>query len=100
MAFTATQAEITFSDGFRKMLHDERNPELRELREQAFGYFKQVGFPTRKDEDWKYTDVSWIEDELWHVAPMSQPPSSGYWEELSGFNFRRNGFTALHLALA
>ncbi|MDC0357892.1 Fe-S cluster assembly protein SufD [Oligoflexia bacterium] len=31
--------------------------ELRAMRKQAFDVFKQLGFPTSADEDWKYTDL-------------------------------------------
>jgi Fe-S cluster assembly protein SufD len=33
---------------------------LRELREDAFARFCQTGFPTTKDEDWRFTNVSAI----------------------------------------
>ena len=36
-----------------------RQPEwLRALREDAFGRFCDVGFPTTKDEDWRFTNVA------------------------------------------
>lgn len=33
---------------------------LRKLREEAFARFCQVGFPTTRDEDWRFTNVSAI----------------------------------------
>lgn len=30
---------------------------IRDAREKALAYFKQAGFPTSKDETWKYTDL-------------------------------------------
>ncbi len=31
---------------------------LRRIREEAITRFKEIGFPTRRDEDWKYTNVA------------------------------------------
>ena len=31
---------------------------LRSLREDAFARFCEIGFPTTKDEDWRFTNVS------------------------------------------
>jgi Fe-S cluster assembly protein SufD len=36
------------------------NPWLRKLREDAFARFCQTGFPTTRDEDWRFTNVSAI----------------------------------------
>ena len=33
---------------------------LRQLRENAFARFEELGFPTVKDEEWKYTNVAAI----------------------------------------
>jgi Fe-S cluster assembly protein SufD len=44
---------------------------LRLLREKSFAEFEAVGFPTVKDEDWKYTNVSSIAKQ--DFAPVFQP---------------------------
>ena len=31
---------------------------LRRMREDSFAHFERVGFPTVREEDWKYTNVS------------------------------------------
>jgi Fe-S cluster assembly protein SufD len=36
----------------------ERAPWLDELRRAAMGRFEQVGFPSRTDEEWRFTDIS------------------------------------------
>ncbi len=44
--------------------HGSRQPEwLRSLRQEAFSRFCDVGFPTTKDEDWRFTNVSPISSE-------------------------------------
>lgn len=41
-------------------LNGESKSPFHELRKQAIIKFEEIDFPTRKDEDWKYTDVSGI----------------------------------------
>lgn len=42
---------------------------LREARAEAIGRFAQQGFPTLRDEDWKYTNVVAIESGRFNVLP-------------------------------
>lgn len=42
---------------------------LREARAEAIGRFAQQGFPTLRDEDWKYTNVVSIENGRFNVLP-------------------------------
>lgn len=41
---------------------------LREMRERAFARFCEVGFPTTRDEDWRFTNVNAIADTVFEVA--------------------------------
>ncbi|HWF66011.1 MAG TPA: Fe-S cluster assembly protein SufD [Acidobacteriaceae bacterium] len=46
-----------------------RQPEwLRRLRDDAFARFCDVGFPTTKDEDWRFTNVAPISQAEFHLA--------------------------------
>jgi Fe-S cluster assembly protein SufD len=45
-------------------------PWLRRMREEAFGRFMERGFPTTKEEDWKYTDVAAIGQGLFKPAAV------------------------------
>ncbi len=96
--------ETIYSADFRKVLETSDQPAwLRELRERAFSFFTQNGFPAVKSEDWKYTNVAPIAKETWEVTPFSSDSSSAD-EKSEGivlaFNYRRNGFAALNLAFA
>jgi Fe-S cluster assembly protein SufD len=42
---------------------------LRELRAEAFASFSKLGFPTTKDEDWRFTSVRGIANTAFHLAP-------------------------------
>jgi Fe-S cluster assembly protein SufD len=42
---------------------------LRRLREEAFARFCEAGFPTTKDEDWRFTNVSPIAQATFQLAP-------------------------------
>ena len=95
--------ENQFTEQFREFLKSETDPTLRRLREEAFAHFLIEGFPSVKSEDWKYTNVAPIAKETWAVAPFSSDFSPGGEKSeqiVRGFDFRRNGFTALNLAFA
>jgi Fe-S cluster assembly protein SufD len=50
-----------------------RQPEwLRSLREEALGHFCDKGFPTTKDEDWRFTNVSAIACRQFELAGRQQ----------------------------
>ena len=56
---------------------------LRELRENAFARFCQTGFPTTRDEDWRFTNVSAIAKTQFEIAEGTQAKEiAGYLETL------------------
>ncbi|MEO7658100.1 MAG: Fe-S cluster assembly protein SufD [Pyrinomonadaceae bacterium] len=103
MASTTTAMETHFADQFNELLKAETDPAIRKLREAAFAAFSLSGFPTPRDEDWKYTNVASIAKESWTVAaPTAESAKAvaSIHDILAAFNFRRNGFAALNLAFA
>jgi len=100
MVLTTAVTETQFTDKFRRFIEGEKNAELRDLREEALAHFQDVGFPTPRLEDWKYTNIAPIAKENWDFAPYSEPAVDGYLERMREFNFGRNGLAALHLAFA
>ncbi len=94
---------MRFTDEFRKLIENEKDQALRTVRERAFEYFAASGFPTPKDEDWKYTNVAEIAKGEWQVGAygFSAPElDAGARAIVERFRFDRNGFTALNLAFA
>jgi Fe-S cluster assembly protein SufD len=79
-------------------LEQTKDDGLRLLREQAFRYFTENGFPTPRDEEWKYTNVAEIQNKQFNIQNLEGESQTS--ELLKQFNFERNGFTALHLAFA
>jgi Fe-S cluster assembly protein SufD len=76
---------------------------LRQLREKAFTYFTEKGFPAVKTEDWKYTNVAKVAGEQWTVGRPTAPTpdlDAQFQNLVNKFNYERNGFTALNLAFA
>ncbi|MBK8466033.1 MAG: Fe-S cluster assembly protein SufD [Chloracidobacterium sp.] len=103
MVSTTAVMESQFTEQFREFLKAETDAGLRKLREDAFAIFSQLGFPTVKDEDWKYTNVAPIAKEKWVVTPFRpdfSPSGEKSGERLGKFNCRRSGFAALNLAFA
>ena len=60
--------EMNYSAAFRENLAREKNDWLRDLRENAFAYFTENGFPTVQNEDWKYTNVAPIAREKFEIT--------------------------------
>ncbi len=51
--------ETIYNTNFQKSLENSDQPEwLKNLRKEAFEYFTENGFPTLKDEEWKYTSIN------------------------------------------
>ena len=45
-------------DDFEKSLNGEKASEFHKLRKNAINKFNELSFPTQKDEEWKYTNIS------------------------------------------
>lgn len=104
MVSSIAVVETQFAESFKKLISAETHEAIRSLRERAYAFFAENGFPQVKREDWKYTNVAAIGKEEWATAPAGPDfsPVAGEksGEVLEAFNFRRNGFAALNLALA
>lgn len=105
MALTSAVMETQFDESFKARLAAEDDAAIRALRERAFAAFTEKGFPSLKDEDWKYTNVSPIAKEKWQTAAAGielEHEDAGIraHELLERFRYDRNGFTALNLAMA
>ena len=94
--------ETQFREELRALVERENDPRIGALRERAFKHFAAEGFPTSKDEDWKYTNVTPVVNGEWSVSETvnGQQLSEIDIEILSQFALGRNGFTALNLAFA
>lgn len=99
LAVTKTQ----FTEQFNKFIDGSDNA-LRSIREDAFYFFEENGFPSVRNENWKYTNVAPIANEDWTVSPVALASSPAAGEDARGlferFNSERNGFTALNGAFA
>lgn len=101
MVSTTAVMENQFTEQFREILRKENDPVLRQLRERAFAVFAASGFPTVKNEDWKYTNVAPLAGAAWSaLRDPGEKVSAADVEFLTGFNIGRNGFAALNLAFA
>ncbi|OGU28021.1 MAG: Fe-S cluster assembly protein SufD [Ignavibacteria bacterium GWA2_54_16] len=45
-------------DAFERSLNGDSKTALHELRREAIGRFQETGFPTNRNEEWKFTNVS------------------------------------------
>lgn len=103
MVLSTAVMETQFTEQFRERLKRSESGFLNSLRENAFRFFVENGFPSVKNEEWKYTNVAPITNENWSVSPMaltSSPEDEDVKELVRAFKSERNGFTALNLAFA
>ena len=92
------EKETIYKKDFQAVLEQTNDVELKELRQKAFDYFTENGFPTVKNEEWKYTNVSSLVNSKFKIQNSKLEAEKT--EFLDKFNFERNGFTALNLAFA
>ena len=68
-----TGKETIYKQDFQTSLENANQPEwLKNLREEAFAYFTENGFPTVKNEDWKYTNVAPMAKADFQIADDSE----------------------------
>ena len=102
MVSTLAVAETRFAEQFKKFLEGS-DDSLRPVRERAFRYFEVNGFPSVRDENWKYTNVAPIAKEDWTIAPVALTSSTAGEDVrplFERFKAERNGFAALNAAFA
>src|SRR5712692_4297422 len=61
MSSQLIQQSSSYNTAFRVLLEKTGNAEpswLRHVREDSFAHFERVGFPSVKEEEWKYTNVA------------------------------------------
>ena len=99
---TELAKETVYLKDFRSLQEASNEPAwLKELRERAFAYFTEKGFPVVKSEDWKYTNVAPFVGGQWSAAgDRTYNDLENAADLVKRFNFERNGFAALNLAFA
>ena len=74
MIATAQQLEsyLEAFSGFEKTAVGHDQQWLRNLRQEAFARFCQVGFPTTHDEDWRFTNISALSQTPFRLSRAGQ----------------------------
>src|SRR5574340_796086 len=77
-AIQTPEAYAEAFSGFEKEAAGRELAWLRSLREKGFARFSEVGFPTLRDEDWRFTNVAPIAQTPFRLARNGRGvPSSG-----------------------
>lgn len=100
MVSSIAAMSVDFTEDIKKLV--EAGAAMMEPRMMAFAAFSEKGFPSVKNEDWKYTNVAAIAAEKWAVSafsPAGEPMESAFEGLALRFNIQRNGFAALNFAL-
>ncbi len=56
-------------EGFQEQTNAQETVALTKLRQEAFDKFRQQGFPTVKNEDWKYTNIHSLVNKTYVLNP-------------------------------
>jgi Fe-S cluster assembly protein SufD len=59
-------------NGFNHTDTHAENETLQQVRRKGFESFQKLGFPTRKNEDWKYTSVTPFLQEQYHINGIAK----------------------------
>lgn len=85
-----TQAgkETIYNADFRRSLENSNQPAwLKSLREKAFQFFSENGFPSVQSEEWKYTNVAPVAKEDFVLAELSSSATTNNLDtEIAGEN--------------
>jgi len=57
---------------FENKVSVDTDSNVHDIRSNAFDHFEQHGFPTKKDEDWKYTSLNSILKHNYNVLPETE----------------------------
>lgn len=72
-----TGKETVYKQDFQTSLQNANQPDwLKSLRENAFEFFTENGFPTVENEDWKYTNVAPMAKENFLLEELSETAAS------------------------
>jgi Fe-S cluster assembly protein SufD len=69
---------------FEKSLNGEKSSDFHKARKNAIGKFAELTFPTQKDEEWKYTNISSLQKHYFSPFAVSEKVSS---ENINKFLF-------------
>jgi Fe-S cluster assembly protein SufD len=98
---TKAGKETIYKQEFEAVLEQTKDAKLKDLRQKAFDYFTENGFPTVKNEEWKYTNVASLVNSKFKIQNSKLETDDTLTNvRVSAFNYQRNGFTALNLAFA
>jgi len=99
MAISKPATDVPFAEQFEKFAAGEENALLRRIRENAFEAFARDGFPTPRNEEWKYTNVAPFVDPDWSVSGRyGGQLQEREVEPLKEFDTKRSGFASLNAA--
>ncbi|HEX9251147.1 MAG TPA: Fe-S cluster assembly protein SufD [Ignavibacteriaceae bacterium] len=71
-------------DEFEKSLNGEKSSDFHKIRKDAINKIAGIAFPTQKDEEWKYTNISSLQKHNFSLAAIKANVSS---ETISKFLF-------------
>lgn len=93
---TKAAPKTVYTEEFKSLIAAASDAAVIAARERAFEAFADLGFPTTRLEDWKYTDVRAIANREWSIETAES--ESVDTQLLARFDLERNGFTALNQA--
>jgi Fe-S cluster assembly protein SufD len=67
---------LTQFDEFEKSLNGEKSSDFHKVRKDAISKFAELTFPTQKDEEWKYTNISSLQKHNFSPAAVEANVSS------------------------
>ena len=63
---------ITSFFAFENKVGTDLDSDIHNIRSEAFSFFEKAGFPTKKDEEWKYTSLRSVLNHNYNIFPESE----------------------------
>ncbi len=81
-------------ESFEKSLNGEAGSKIHSVRKAAIARFAELGFPTTRDEEWKYTDISSFTGVQFDPVVKDQPDNPAM-NDVKRFLFEDSGYPLL-----
>jgi len=93
MSTTGMKSHISLFESHANEMKAVGGPAVHELRNQALGRFAELGFPSARQEAWRYTNVAPIARGKYSIAPRTDNGVTA--EQLAPHLFESEGITRL-----
>ncbi|NMS37450.1 hypothetical protein, partial [Vibrio parahaemolyticus] len=76
MSISKVKLEPALAKSFREFINAVKSAEMLAARKKAFSLFTETGFPSTKQEQWRYTNTAPIASVDWSIGDVHHAAAS------------------------